>query len=231
MKKAIEIEAIIDERGNVSLLETAEPCGLRRARVTIFENESAQLQLESLEVRFIHPWGGKTLTADVSPLCTGREAISSLLEDAEEGPFLSPIMNLRDYGLTIRRNQKFIDPEMTFALAGVVTDDEIQVYKSATGAGNLWDTIQLTFAYGIGAGAGLAFLKAVTPIIKQLLENKAKRIVRIRWGDKEFELQGGNIGKAIGELRKATEDFKLSSLEGEVGSFRDYQSTAKVRRH
>lgn len=126
---------------------------------------------------------------------------------------MNPAIN---YDLTIRRNQKFIAPEMTFALAGVVTGDEIQVGQSATGAGpNLWDTIQLTFTYGIGVGAGLAFLKAITPIIKQLLENKAKRIVRIRWGDKEFELQGGDIAKTITELRKATEDFKLNSLEGE----------------
>jgi len=218
LKKAIEIEAIIDERGNVLLLETAKLPGPRRARVTIFENEPAQLNLESLEVRFIHPSPGMTLTADVSPLCTGREAISSLLEEGEESPFLSPIMNDGGgYELMIRRTGVFIHPEMTFALAGVVTGDEIQVSRYATGAGpNLWDTIQLTFAYGIAAGTGLAFLKAVTPIITQLLENKAKRIVRIRWGDKEFELQGGDIGKTIRELRKATDYFKLSSLEGEA---------------
>lgn len=90
----------------------------------------------TIEVYFLHPRDSSlTLTADLSPQCTGREAIQELLRDADgTGPFLQPRPEGQDYILSVRRTQQEIASNMTFAQAGVIDADSIVVVQRAEGA-------------------------------------------------------------------------------------------------
>ena len=74
------------------------------------------------------------LTAEISPECTGQDAIDGLLTgDAQRGPFLDPPANGKNYKLSIMRTEQEITPHMTFAQAGVMNGDEIMVGTDFTG--------------------------------------------------------------------------------------------------
>jgi hypothetical protein len=90
----------------------------------------------TIEIHFMHPRNSAmTLTADLSPQCTGQEALQELLLDADgKGPFLPPLPDGQVYELSVHRTQQAITPNMTFAQAGVINGDTIDVGQSAAGA-------------------------------------------------------------------------------------------------
>jgi hypothetical protein len=89
---------------------------------------------DTIEVLFMHPRNSEiTLTADLSPNCTGHDALQALLLDEDgTGAFLSPPNE--DYILTVQKTKQAIDPEMTFAQAGVANGDAIRVVQKSIGA-------------------------------------------------------------------------------------------------
>jgi len=89
---------------------------------------------EMIEVHFLHPRSSNTLTADVSPDCTGEEAIQGLLEGDDNGPFLEPAPPGHPYELVLKRSEKVIQPNMTFEQAGVVDGDVVEVSQAVQGA-------------------------------------------------------------------------------------------------
>jgi hypothetical protein len=90
---------------------------------------------EPVEVHFVHPRNSKLLTADISPQCTGSEALQELMNNADgNGAFLEPLPE-GEYTLSVRSTQKAITPSMTFAQAGVVDGDSILVTPTMEGAG------------------------------------------------------------------------------------------------
>lgn len=93
----------------------------------------------TIEVHFIHPLNSIPLTADISPQCTGQEALQELQADDGTGPFLSPPQNGQEYRLVLRRgddDDTAIAPNMTFAQAGVKNGDRVEVQISGRGAGH-----------------------------------------------------------------------------------------------
>ena len=90
---------------------------------------------DTIEVHFTHPRDSSmNLTADISPQCTGQEALQELMHDeGETGPFLQPLQE-GNYVLSIRRSKQAIPPSMTFAQAGVIDGDTIVVGQDMTGA-------------------------------------------------------------------------------------------------
>ena len=92
-----------------------------------------------LEVRFAHPRNsGDDLTAELSNSCTGQEALQELMRDVDgSGPFLAPLRGGQNYTLSVRRTEREITPDMTFAEAGVVNGDVIVVGESMIGAAAL----------------------------------------------------------------------------------------------
>jgi len=89
----------------------------------------------TIEVHFMHPRNSSmNLTADISPLCTGEEALEELMRDEDgTGPFLPPLPDGQAYELAVRKNQLAITQSMSFAQAGVVDGDTIDVRQTATG--------------------------------------------------------------------------------------------------
>jgi hypothetical protein len=89
----------------------------------------------TIEVTFIHPRRSeKTLVADISPQCTGQEALEELMRDTDgNGAFLPPLQE-GNYHLSVQRTEQDISPNMTFAQAGVVNGDSIAVGQSMIGA-------------------------------------------------------------------------------------------------
>lgn len=90
----------------------------------------------TIEVHFMHPRdSAMNLTADISPHCTGQEALQELMRDADgTGSFLTPLQEGQNYSLSIRRTQQAITPTMSFAQAGVIDGDVIAVVQDMTGA-------------------------------------------------------------------------------------------------
>jgi len=91
---------------------------------------------ETIEVRFAHPRdSGNTLTADISTLCTGQEALQELMRDADgSGSFLAPLREGQNYTLSVRRTEQEIGPDTSFAQAGAINGDTIVVGESMIGA-------------------------------------------------------------------------------------------------
>lgn len=89
---------------------------------------------ETIEIHFRHPRTSKILVADLSPFCTGHEALEALLT-AENGepPFLTQAAG-ETYQLSVKRTDQAITPNMTFAQAGVMNGDEINIVKDMDGA-------------------------------------------------------------------------------------------------
>jgi len=91
---------------------------------------------DTIEVHFMHPRNSAmTLIADLSPDCTGQAAVQELLRDVDgNGPFLPALPDGQTYGLSLHRTHQEIGPNMTFAQAGVISGDAIDVNQSAAGA-------------------------------------------------------------------------------------------------
>jgi hypothetical protein len=81
-------------------------------------------------VNFMNPRDSRALPADILPNCTGQEAIE-LLKSKDSGPFIEPD---RDYVLIVRRTEKEIGLDRTFADAGVQDGDAIDISPKMTGA-------------------------------------------------------------------------------------------------
>jgi hypothetical protein len=92
----------------------------------------------TIEIHFMHPRNSAmTLTADISPQCTGQEALQALMLDEDgKGAFLPALAEGQVYELAIRRpgQSATISPNMTFAQAGALNGDTVDVRQSATGA-------------------------------------------------------------------------------------------------
>jgi hypothetical protein len=82
-------------------------------------------------VHFMNPRDSRPLDADILPHCTGHEAMQ-MLKSQESGPFIDPSKN---YILVVRRTEKEIGLDMTFADAGVQNNDAIDISPKMTGAG------------------------------------------------------------------------------------------------
>lgn len=91
----------------------------------------------TIEVNFIHPRNSSTLTADISPQCTGEEALHELQADDGTGAFLTPPQTGEFYRLGLRRGNSAVDitPNMTFAQAGVQSGDMVEVQLGGKGGG------------------------------------------------------------------------------------------------
>lgn len=89
---------------------------------------------QTIEIHFRHPRTSKILVADLSPFCTGHDALEALLT-AENGepPFLTQAGG-ENYQLSLPRTEQAIAPNMTFAQAGVINGDVIDVGQAVTGA-------------------------------------------------------------------------------------------------
>jgi hypothetical protein len=90
----------------------------------------------TIEVHFLHPRNSTTLIADISPQCTGAEALQELQTDDGTGAFLSPPLTGEFYGLALKRgNSPAIDipPNMTFAQVGVQNSDIVEVRLGGKG--------------------------------------------------------------------------------------------------
>ena len=90
----------------------------------------------TIEVHFLHPRNSTTLTADISPQCTGAEALQELQADDGTGAFLTPPQTGEFYGLALKRGATpavDITPNMTFAQAGVQSGDIVEVRLGGQG--------------------------------------------------------------------------------------------------
>ncbi len=88
----------------------------------------------TMEIQFRHPRTNKVLVADLSPQCTGREALQALMGAEENGtPFLTQAQG-EAYDLVHERTRSSITPNMTFAQAGVTNGDTIGIVKAMEGA-------------------------------------------------------------------------------------------------
>lgn len=89
----------------------------------------------TIEVHFMHPRNSTTLTADISPQCTGAEALQELQADDGTGAFLTPPQTGEFYGLALKRGASAVDitPNMTFAQAGVQSGDMVEVRLGGQG--------------------------------------------------------------------------------------------------
>lgn len=91
--------------------------------------------MNNIEVHFSHPRDStRNLTAEVSPVITGQQALQSLLADDGSGPFLATLPQGQTYELALRRTGQAIMPSMTFQQVGVVDGDWIEVRQGGQGA-------------------------------------------------------------------------------------------------
>jgi len=93
------------------------------------------MTVNTIEVHFVHPRNSTTLTADISPQCTGAEALQELQADDGSGPFLTPPQTGEFYGLGLKRGNSTvaITPNMTFTQAGVQSGDTVMVNLGGQG--------------------------------------------------------------------------------------------------
>src|SRR5207247_9490778 len=71
--------------------------------------------------------------------------------------------------------------------------------------------IQLSLAYGVGTGAGLAFIKALAPILTQIVKNKGSRSVEIEVAGQRIKIVGKNsIREVIAAIRELAEMYGLN---------------------
>lgn len=172
------LEATIDRVGNIRLREGIELPANRRAIVVILPDEidtvaKREFGAGEIEVHFRHPRSNKTLVADIKPAeCTGQDALNSLLT-ADDGakPFLAPASSGGHYELVVANTQQVLDPDKTFAEAGVRNGDTILIIQHVTGAG--WDYSELG-QFLVTSGLSLVFLKGVASVITQLIKSREK---------------------------------------------------------
>jgi hypothetical protein len=93
---------------------------------------------DTIEVFFMHPLTCEALPADLSPQCTGKEALEALQDDDGTGAFLSPPQTGQRYKLVLHREGEEegvdIPPEMAFDTVGVKDGDKVEVQIGGIGA-------------------------------------------------------------------------------------------------
>jgi hypothetical protein len=199
------LEAIIDDQGNLQLLETIKLPTSRRAIVIILpdelESNISQQAFEGnkIEIHFVHPREPKTFTAEIDPECTGEEALKGLLKGDKNGPFLDTPRAGQPYELIVSNTQQVIIPKMTFAQAGVVQDDTIEVRQAGQGAGFNYTEIA---GLAVSSGLGLAFLKAVASVITQFIKSREKTFEFEKDGER-YKLTANSSVKEMIEVVKA----------------------------
>lgn len=143
-------------------------------------------------VYFFHPRNDlKTLAADISPQSTGQEVIRELRRDADgNGAFLPRLFPSQSYGLVVRRSSQEITPKMTFAEAGVVDGDAIDVllYAIGAGPGTTWSELGQMIFWSTAAAS--LFLKSAAPILVEFLRGGKSRSIKFRCGEEDWEATG-----------------------------------------
>jgi hypothetical protein len=91
----------------------------------------------TIEVHFLHPRNSTTLIADISPNCTGAEALQGLQIDDGTGAFLTPAQTGEFYALELKRPNSLvaITPNMTFAQVGTQSGDTVLISLGGQGGG------------------------------------------------------------------------------------------------
>jgi hypothetical protein len=198
------LEAIVDDQGSIHLLEAITLTASRRAIVTILPDElksefhQQTPQTSEIEVHFLHHRYPRTFTALIHMGCTGEQALKGLLIGDKNGPFLdSPID--QPYELVVAHTQQVIMPYMTFAQVGVRQGDTIEVRQAGRGAGYSYSEIAELV---VSSGLSLAFLKAVTSVITQLLKSREKTLEYEKNGEK-YKLTASSSIKEMIEAVKA----------------------------
>ena len=86
-------------------------------------------------VTFIHPReNARSFAADVDPQCTAQVAIEGLIRGNRDGAFLEAAPPGRPYELVLKRTSTAIPPNMSFAQAGVINNDVIEIRQAGQGA-------------------------------------------------------------------------------------------------
>jgi hypothetical protein len=86
-------------------------------------------------VTFIHPReSARSFGAEVSLQCTAQLAVQGLMHGNHDGAFLDPPPPGRPYELVLKRTSTMIPPNMTFAQAGVIPNDVIEIRLAGQGA-------------------------------------------------------------------------------------------------
>ena len=88
-----------------------------------------------ISVTFIHPReNARSFEADVSPQCTAQMAVQGLMQGNHDGAFLDAPPAGRPYELILKRTSAMIPPNMSFAQAGVIDKDVIEIRQAGQGA-------------------------------------------------------------------------------------------------
>lgn len=218
------IEAVVDDEGKISLPEPIKLRPAQRVIVTILRDEPKSKafpqtdQINGIEVHFLHHRYPKSFTALIDPQCTGEQAIEGLMIGDKEGPFLDSPPPGQSYELILRRTYCTITPDMTFAQADIAQGDTIEVRQAGQGAGHNFNEIAELV---LSSGVTLAFLKAVTSIVTQLLNNREK-VWEYEENGKKYRLTMhssiNNMIKAVSALRNNADDVKQQALNKKVGT-------------
>lgn len=199
----VTVDATIDEYGTIQLLRGSPLEGERIADLR--PASTPPTDLGEIAVHFTHPRDASIFSAIVSPLCTGERALLGLLRGNEQGPFLEPPPIEYPYEFWIKRTAHSINARTMFAEAGVADGDVIEVRQAGQGAGPPWDAIQLSLAYGVGTGVGVAFFKALMPILQQIVKNKGSQSLELQVAGKVIKSVGKNL--SIKELLAAMKEL------------------------
>jgi hypothetical protein len=234
------IRATIDEAGNLCLLDQVKLPVKRHALVTVLPDgvilseesnkQTADTHISNIEaqvkfptpssaridsmfdIQFTHPRSSKIFTAEVGSNCTGERAIEGLLLGDEQGPFLEPAPLGRPYQLCIIRSHACIRPNQTFAEAGVVSGDVIEIRQDGQGAGSV--ELQELFEIVMTSGVSLAILKTITSIATQLIGSR-KKTVEFQKNGVKYKLTMNSSVKRMIELVK-TMDRQVDKIESQV---------------
>ncbi|HEU4710826.1 MAG TPA: hypothetical protein VFS76_04635 [Pyrinomonadaceae bacterium] len=88
-----------------------------------------------VNVTFTHPReNSRTFGAEVSLQCTAQLAVQGLMQGNQDGAFLDTPPAGRPYELVLKRTSAMIPPNMTFAQAGVIDHDVIEIRQAGQGA-------------------------------------------------------------------------------------------------
>lgn len=100
-----------------------------------------------IELRFSHPLDfGTVMTAKVDPQCTAQQALHEPMTDRGGGAFLFELKPGESWELVISGTQQAIPSQTSFAQAGVVDGDLIEIHRNVLGAGPLvWDFGDMLF--------------------------------------------------------------------------------------
>ena len=164
---------------------------------------------ELIEVHFLHPRNSTTLTADISPQCTGAEALQELQADDGTGAFIMPSQTGEFYGLALRRGNSSIEitPNMTFAQAGAIDGDVIEIRLGGQGGGPSWTELGHMFFWS--AAAASVFLKSAAPILIEFIKSKGGRSIMVESGKLKVTITGANLEK-VKEILALLRDSQTS---------------------